>query len=192
MKYRLYSLKFVYKKRIAEFRFKLIEDIGQKNERADVILFAKKIKRLIKRLLALWHRFKEGEVSRDELIKSSERVRASILKLFEAHRDSEQKEVCSLSRRLLKRQGHLFTFILHEGVEPTNNSSERGLRPAVQWRKVCFGNRSDDGALLTGRVLTATRTCWLQNRNPLEFLVGVITAYRSGYSVPPLLLKNGC
>ena len=82
---------------------------------------------------------------------------------------------------------HLFTFIFHEGVDPTNNFSERGIRPAVQWRKICFGNRSDNGAVLTSRLLTATRTCWLQKRNALEFLVSTINAYRKSLPAPSLL-----
>ena len=42
----------------------------------------------------------------------------------------------------------------HEGVEPTNNSAERPLRTGVQWRKICFGNRSANGELATSRLLT--------------------------------------
>ena len=74
-----------------------------------------------------------------------------------------------------------------QGVEPTNNIAERGIRPAVQWRKICFGNRSDNGATLTSRLLTVTRTCWLQKRNPLEFLVDTVTAHRSGQTAPSLI-----
>jgi len=57
----------------------------------------------------------------------------------------------------------------------------------VQWRKICFGNRSDNDAVLTSRLLTATRTCWLQRRNPLEFLVDAITSFRSKTQAPSLL-----
>jgi hypothetical protein len=38
-----------------------------------------------------------------------------------------------------------------EGVAPTNKILERGIRPAAQWREMCFGNRSHNGiALLQG------------------------------------------
>src|SRR5258708_7983612 len=36
----------------------------------------------------------------------------------------------------------LFVFLEHQGVEPTNNGAERALRTGLQWRKICFGNRS--------------------------------------------------
>ncbi|MGA1871527.1 MAG: hypothetical protein ACMUJM_23620 [bacterium] len=50
----------------------------------------------------------------------------------------------------------------------------------MQCRKVCFGNRSDNGAVLASRLLAVTRTCWLKKSNPLEFLVEAITAHREG------------
>ena len=137
--------------------------------------------------MALWYIFKEGDMSRQELIQKTELVRLAIERHLKACKDSQERCVRTLSRKLLKQLDNLFTFIFHEGVEPTNNLAERGIRPAVQWRKICFGNRSDNGAVLTSRLLTATRTCWLQRRNPLEFLVDAITAFRSSIPTPSLL-----
>ncbi len=93
------------------------------------------------------------------------------------------------AKGLLKHWEGLFTFLEHAGVEPTNNSAERGIRPAVQWRKNCYGNQSEEGELLTSRLLTVTKTCILQGRNPLDFLVDSILAYRSG-STPPSLAPD--
>jgi hypothetical protein len=42
-----------------------------------------------------------------------------------------------------------------EGVEPTNNGSERALRPAVLWRKGSFGCDSEAGSRFAERLLTA-------------------------------------
>jgi len=53
-------------------------------------------------------------------------------------------------------------FSADTGVEPTNNTAERALRTAVQWRKIMFGNRSADGELAVARLLTVTSTCQLQ------------------------------
>ncbi len=167
--------------------FLWIAQIGQTKQSADAISFAKRMEKLRKKLLALWYRFKEGKISRDELIQQTKPVRTAIEKHLKTYKDSEERCVRSLARKLLKRIDHLFTFIFYEGVEPTNNISERGFRTAVQWRKICFGNRSDNGSVLTSRLLTATRTCWFQKRNPLEFLVETITAFRSGMPTPSLL-----
>jgi transposase len=63
----------------------------------------------------------------------------------------------------LKHFDKLFVFIAHEGVEPTNNIAVQGIRPAVQWRKLCFGNRSDAGAILSAWLLTATKPAGFKN-----------------------------
>ena len=145
------------------------------------------MEKLRKKLMAIWYRFKSGNISRPELIKKTRRVRNAIKRCLKEHLRSEERCVQNLAGKLYKRFDHLFTFIFHEGVEPTNNMAERGIRPAVQWRKICFGNRSDNGAVLTSRLLTVTRTCWLQKRNPLDFLVAAITAHRSGQAAPSLI-----
>ena len=167
--------------------FKGIVKIGKAKGSSEAISFAKRMEKLMKKLMSVWYLFKEGEISRDELIQKTKRCRTSIKRHLKDHENSQEKSVRTLSRKLLKRADHLFTFIFHEGVEPTNNIAERGIRPAVQWRKICFGNRSDNGAVLTSRLLTITRTCWLQKKNPLEFLVDTITAFRSNVPVPSLL-----
>ncbi|HDH06663.1 MAG TPA: hypothetical protein ENH01_13355 [Nitrospirae bacterium] len=164
-----------------------IAKIGEAKLSSDAITFAKKIEKLRKKLMASWYIFKEGDMSRQELIQETKPVRLAIEKHLESYKDSQEKCVRTLSRKLLKQLDNLFTFIFHEGVEPINNLAERGIRPAVQWRKICFGNRSDNGAVLTSRLLTATRTCWLQKRNPLEFLVDAVTAFRSSIPTPSLL-----
>jgi len=151
------------------------------------IIFAKVMERLQKRIMALWYDFKQGKISRSELIEKSEPTIQLTKKCFSKYQHSEEKYVRKLPKKLLKHFDKLFVFIYHEGVEPTNNIAERGIRPAVQWRKVSFGNRSDKGAVLTSRLLTTTRTCWLQKQNPLEYLVKAIKAYRYKSKIPSLL-----
>jgi transposase len=167
--------------------FRGILKLGEATQSQDAISFAEPMEKLRKRLMAMWYRYKKGEISRAELVKKSWPIRNAMKRSLQEYVDSEERCVRVLANNLLKRFNDLFTFIFHEGVEPTNNIAERGIRPAVQWRKICFGNRSDNGAVLTSRLLTATRTCWLQKRNPLEFLVESIGAYRAGKAVPSLI-----
>jgi hypothetical protein len=161
--------------------------IGQATQSEDALAFAQKMENLRKRLMALWYQFKDGHISRADLIKKAESIINEIKGCLQDYAASQERSVRTLARKLSKRCDHLFTFVYYEGVEPTNNLAERGIRPAVQWRKICFGNRSDKGAVLTSRLLTATRTCWLQDRNPLEFLVDTIIAHRTANPAPSLL-----
>ena len=49
------------------------------------------------------------------------------------------------ARNLLKRWPALWTFTHTDGVEPTNNHAERGLRGAVIYRKLSLGSQSERG-----------------------------------------------
>jgi Transposase IS66 family len=77
-------------------------------------------------------------------------IRARISNCLQTYELSSDHDVARTARGLLKHWNHLFTFLDHESVEPTNNPAERGIRPAVQWRKICFGNQSENGEPLTG------------------------------------------
>ncbi|MGH2848312.1 MAG: IS66 family transposase [Thermoleophilaceae bacterium] len=91
-----------------------------------------------------------------------------------------------LARNLLKVWPGLWTFVEHEGVEPTNNRAERGLRHAVIYRKLSQGSRSTQGALSTERLLSAAVTCRLQGRSLFAYLVEVTQASIRGQPTPAL------
>ena len=74
-----------------------------------------------------------------------------------------------------------------EGVEPTNNVSERALRPAVLWRKGSFGCDSEAGSRFAERLLTVAATCRQQGRGLLDFLVAAGEAALQGTAAPSLL-----
>jgi len=167
-----------------------IKEIGKKTGSAEARSFSRRMEYLRKRLMALWYPVKGGRRTRKWLKRKAAPIQESFQRCLESYHDASDRKVRSFARRLLKLFPHLFTFIDHEGVEPTNNGSERGIRAAVIWRKICFGNRSDEGAIISARLLTVTRTCWVQGRNALEFLVEAITVYRNGSPAPSLLHQN--
>jgi hypothetical protein len=110
-----------------------------------------------------------------------------MVELAEQHLDSQHREVRNLATALFVYNERLFTFLEQEGVEPTNNSAERALRTGVQWRKICFGNRSVAGELATARLLTVAETCELQKLNTLAYLAAAIASHRSRQPVTSLL-----
>ena len=83
----------------------------------------------------------------------------------------------------------LWTFLDHEGVEPTNNGSERALRHAVIWRKLSFGTQSASGSRFVETMLTVIETCRQQHRNVFAFVTTAVEAHLAGqpgpYSSPP-------
>jgi transposase len=97
------------------------------------------------------------------------------------------REVSGSCADILEHKAALWTFVDREGVEPTNNESERELRAFVLWRKRCFGAQSERGNLFAERVMTVAHTARKQKKNVLAFLTAVCTAHLEG-GVPPSLL----
>jgi transposase len=139
------------------------------------------------RLFRLWHKFRSGQIDRRQLVLRSIPIEKRIFALAERHLDSPHREVRNLATALFEHNERLFTFLDHEGVEPTNNSVERALRTGVQWRKICFGNRSANGEYATARLLTVAETCDLQRLNILAYLSAAIASHRSRQQTISLL-----
>jgi transposase len=153
----------------------------------DAYLFSKSMLQEVGRIFGCWHAFREGAISREELLAATTLMRARMKRCCNKYLTSSDAEVRTRAKRMLDNWAHLFTFLTHEGVEPTNNAAERALRPAVQWRKLCFGNQSDSGERFTERILTVTRTCKLQGRNPFHFLSDLMEAAFKGAPRPSLV-----
>jgi transposase len=81
----------------------------------------------------------------------------------------------------------LWTFLRHEGVEPTNNAGERSLRHAVIWRKLSFGTQSAAGGRSVETMLTVIETCRQQRRNAFAFITAAVEAHLAHHSAPSLL-----
>jgi transposase len=141
----------------------------------------------IERLFALWHRFRAGECDRRELRHHLVPLQARLGRLLRRGHDNPDRKAAALCRGLTRWWPALWTFARLEGVEPTNNVSERALRPAVLWRKGSFGCDSEAGSRFAERLLTVAATCRQQGRSLLDFLVAAGEASLRGTVAPSLL-----
>ncbi len=73
-------------------------------------------------------------------------------------------------------QKHLFTFLRHPGVQPTNNHAERSQRALVIFRKICFGTRSESGLKTHSILPSLLQTARRQEVHPREFLQTLLTS----------------
>jgi len=64
--------------------------------------------------------------------------------LIDGHRHRKD-EARKLVRHLDAEMGHLWVFLLEEGVDPTNNRAETALRLAVLWRRMMQGSFNEKG-----------------------------------------------
>ena len=142
----------------------------------------------IGRLFTYWYAYLESDdCSLEELYQATTLIRARMKKWCKKYQDSEDPAVKTRARQTLKNWAHLFTFLKVEGVEPTNNRAEQAFRHAVQWRKICFGSQSDGGERYVERILTVTRTCKMQGRNPYDFLTKLVEATFKEQPIPEIL-----
>ena len=103
-----------------------------------------------------------------------------------ARKSTKTKYHRLFAKNLLKRWPALWTFTLVDGVEPTNNHAERGLRGAVIYRKLSLGSQSERGERTIERLLSASVTCRLQERSLFAYLSDVLTASIRGDPIPAL------
>jgi transposase len=139
------------------------------------------------RLFALWHRFRAGELDRQELRRRLIPLQARLGRLLRRGRENPDRKAAALCRDLSKWWTALWTFARVEDVEPTNNGAERALRPAVLWRKGSFGADSEAGSQFAERLLTVVATCRQQGRSLLDFLVAAGDAALQRTAAPSFL-----
>jgi transposase len=141
----------------------------------------------IERLFAFWHRFRAGEFDRPELRRRLRPLQARLGRLLRRGQENPDRKAAGLCRELSKWWPALWTFARVASVEPTNNVSERALRPVALWRKGSFGSDSQAGSRFAERLLTVVATCRQQGRPPLAFLVAAGEAALRGTPPPSLI-----
>jgi hypothetical protein len=80
-----------------------------------------------------------------------------------------------------------FRFLTELKLEPTNNGTERQIRPVVIDRRITQGTRGDAGMRWCERIWTALATCKKQNRNAFKFIHHTLVAHWTDTHYPELL-----
>ncbi|NTU82876.1 MAG: IS66 family transposase [Chloroflexales bacterium] len=144
---------------------------------------------LAEEVLVIWAMHREGALDRATTQGLLNAIAAAMWELVERGRQQTNTlgAICSELSRLWEA---LWTFVDTEGIEPTNNAAERALRPAVLWRKGCYGTQSEAGSRFVERMLTVSATCQQHDRPLLPYLVEAITALWAGQTAPRLLPSN--
>jgi len=138
-------------------------------------------------LFEQWRRYKAEEITWRGFQRLTGPIRDQFNSYLVRGSCNGNKQLIGFCDELLHRKDHLWTFLEVEGIEPTNNTAERTLRPAVIYRKLSFGTQSALGSRYLERILTLSETCRLQNRNAYEFLIESMRAKFTGQAAPSLL-----
>jgi transposase len=134
-----------------------------------------------------WHRVREGRLARSTFRSSMTPLRREVERLLEAGSQCGVAKTEGTCREILKRRQALWTFVQVDGVEPTNNTAERAIRPGVQWRKGSFGTQSEAGSRFVESMMTVVATLKHQKRNVLDYLTAAHEAALHGEAAPSLL-----
>jgi transposase len=137
-----------------------------------------------------WHRVREGTLQRSTFRSYMSPIRREVERLLEAGSTCDVPKTEGTCRDILKRREALWTFVQVAGVEPTNNTAERSIRPGVLWRKGSFGTQSEEGSRFVESMMTVVSTLKQQQRNVLEYLTEACAAALRGAAAPSLLPAN--
>jgi transposase len=111
-------------------------------------------------IIQLEHRWRkssyQSEHCRRRLLAARENLKASLQQGAARHDGQKTGRIC---KELLKVEPMLWRFMASPGLDLTNNTAERALRPYVIWRKTSFFSQSERGDLFRARVMTVAETC---------------------------------
>ena len=137
-------------------------------------------------LFAAWHAYQSGLFDQIALQQALIPVRLALHELLRHGAASAWTKLQATCQDLLRHWDALWTFSRMAGLEPTNNLAERALRPAVVWRKSCYGTQSALGSRFVERMLSVRATCAQQGRNLFALLTDAVRAAWVGQPAPSL------
>jgi transposase len=143
--------------------------------------------RIARRLFAAWQDYQaDGDGGRLQAQIAPLQAKLRALLEHASRKSTKTTYHRQFAKNLLKRWPALWTFSHSDGVEPTNNHAERGLRGAVIYRKLSLGSQSERGERSTERLLSASITCRLRKQSLFAYLTEAIAAHARGDPIPAL------
>jgi transposase len=134
-----------------------------------------------------WHRGRDGTLAPTTCARYMGPIRREVERLLEAGQTCGVPKPAGRCRELRKVRRALWTFVRHDGVEPTNHAAERAIRPGVLWRKGSFGTQRADGSRVVEAMMTVVATLKQPHRDALDYLTAACEATLRGEGAPSLL-----
>ena len=117
------------------------------------------------------HQRHQGNIGQDVRTKMEERLDELLARPpVYTREDGKETELDKLKKSIDKHRGHVFTFLTNPAVPPTNNDSEKALRPAKTKLKVSGCFRTETGVENYATVASVIQTAVKNGQNPFEAL----------------------
>lgn len=163
--------------------FQALIDSGDAKERR----LGHDLMRPTRKLFRHWARYRDGTLTWMGFQRLMTPIRAEIEALLLRGVFSGHARLQGMCNELYDHRAWLWAFVEHEGVEPTNNASERALRHSVIWRKLSFGTQSASGSRFVETMLSVIETCRQQRRPVFAYLANTVAAHFACQPTPSLL-----
>jgi len=138
----------------------------------------------LRKLFRTLHR--RDKLTSKGFIRSMDKIKAGFLRRM--RRPPNHPLAKKLARRFRgKAAESYFRFLTEPEVEPTNNRTERQIRPVVIDRRITQGTRGDAGMRWCERIWTTLATCKKQKRNVFDFIHESVVAQWSKQKYPLLI-----
>jgi transposase len=144
-----------------------------------------------RRMFHWWHRVRDGTLTHASFRTYMQPIRREVERLLEAGQTCGTAKTEGTCREILRLRQALWTFVRHEGVEPTNNAAERAIRPGVLWRTGSCGTQSAGGSRFVEAMMTVVATLKQQHRNVLAYLTDTWKKALRGEPAPSWLPSLG-
>ncbi len=146
--------------------------------------WANELLKWLKKLFDTLHR--RDKLTAKGYLCSMEKIKDSFLNRM--RRPPDHKLARKLARRFKgKAAEDYFRFLSEPDVEPTNNGTERQVRPVVIDRRITQGTRGQAGMRWCERIWTVIATCKKQQRNVFDFINESVIAHWSNKKYPSLI-----
>lgn len=148
--------------------------------------FGKSLLKIIQQALALWKAYQADQVSLAEFGATAASLKARLTyQLRERPMRDRDNQRLLYGLGVLDDQGHLLRFLDDPRIEPTNNRSERALRPAVIARKVSQCSKNEAGAETHAGFMSVLQTLKRRGMDVIEGLTGIMQGQLLLCHAPP-------
>jgi transposase len=138
---------------------------------SEVLRYINRLKEIFENAVRLQEEYKnknqdKSYYSRRESLKNS-------LKDF-GFPNPNKKILKRFAKRLERHKDELLTFLYEKGVDYHNNHAEQQIRPDVIFRKITFGNRSENGAQYHSVIMSILQTAKLNGIDAIRTFEDVL------------------
>ncbi len=148
---------------------KKVKEYWQDDE--EVLRYVGRLKEIFESAAALGKDYKNKRWDKSYYIKREDFKNS--LKDF-AFPNPNKRILKRFAKRLERHKDELLTFLYEKDVDSHNNHAEQQIRPDVIFRKITFGNRSENGAQCHSVIMSILQTAKLNGIDPISTFKNIL------------------